>query len=224
MPHIIATERALYWAVGEPVVAAGLIEVSGALLTGLSLRSSANENEFLGLVAGKASDYAPLPAVGEWLEAGNIYGYKGGLIIVRQSHNRMHYAPEDTPALFSVYRENVTDALEWVANERVEVGMRRTYGGLVYQCLQAHTAESTGTPVQTLGVLWAVYIEPGPDIPEWVSGEALTYDPVNPAKRTYQGRIYELRQNPGINIWPPPTVPALWLDIGPLWNNRPHHS
>ena len=64
MPHIIATERALYWAVGEPVVAAGLIEVSGALLTGLSLRSSANENEFLGLVAGKASDYAPLPAVG----------------------------------------------------------------------------------------------------------------------------------------------------------------
>lgn len=27
MPHIIATERALYWAVGEPVVAAGLIEL-----------------------------------------------------------------------------------------------------------------------------------------------------------------------------------------------------
>lgn len=197
-------------------MAAGLTEVGGATLTGLTLFSAADENEFLGKVAGKATGYTSLPAVGEWLEAGDIYAYEGGLVIVRQAHSRTIYAPEDTPALFSVYREDATDALGWVANERVEVGMRRTYGGLVYQCLQAHTAESTGTPVQTLGVLWAVYIEPGPDIPEWVSGEALTYDPVNPAKRTYQGRIYELRQNPGINIWPPPTVPALWLDIGPL--------
>lgn len=51
---------------------------------------------------------------------------------------------------------------------------------------------------------------------EWVSGEQLTYNPDKPIIRTYQGRKYQLRQNPGINIWPPPTVPALWLDIGPV--------
>ena len=206
MPHIIATERALYWAVGEPVVAAGLIEVSGALLTGLSLRSSANENEFLGLVAGKASDYAPLPAVGEWLEAGNIYGYKGGLIIVRQSHNRMHYAPEDTPALFSVYRENVTDALEWVANERVEVGMRRVYDGVTYQVLQAHTTQSDWTPPAT-PALWAV-VQEGPDCPDWVQPTG-AHDAYNIGDCvTFEGQQYVSKIN--ANVWSPAVYPAGW--------------
>ena len=206
MPHIISTERALYWAVGEPVVAAGLIEVSGALLTGLSLRSRANENEFLGLVAGKASDYAPLPAVGEWLEAGNIYGYKGGLIIVSQSHNRMHYAPEDTPALFSVYRENVTDALEWVANERVEVGMRRVYDGVTYQVLQAHTTQSDWTPPAT-PALWAV-VQEGPDCPDWVQPTG-AHDAYNIGDCvTFEGQQYVSKIN--ANVWSPAVYPAGW--------------
>lgn len=206
MPHIIATERALYWAVGEPVVAAGLIEVSGALLTGLSLRSSANENEFLGLVAGKASDYAPLPAVGEWLEAGNIYGYKGGLIIVRQSHNRMHYAPEDTPALFSVYRENVTDALEWVANERVEVGMRRTDEGLTYQCLQSHVTQVDWRPSVT-PALWKL-VEDESDCPEFVQPTG-AHDAYNIGDCvTFEGQQYVSKIN--ANVWSPAVYPAGW--------------
>ena len=66
MPYIIAKDRALYWAVGEPVVAAGLTEVGGATLTGLVMVSAADENEFLGMVAGEAGSYEPLPDSG-WL-------------------------------------------------------------------------------------------------------------------------------------------------------------
>lgn len=59
-----------------------------------------------------------------------------------------------------------------------------------------------------LGALAEVSEIPG----EWVSGEQGIQIG---DRRTYQGVIYECRQNPGINIWPPPTVPALWLVIGP---------
>jgi hypothetical protein len=215
MPYVIATERATYWAAGEPVVASGLTEVGGCTVTGLPMVSAADENEFLAQTVALAGDYNPLPDDG-WLEAGEIYGYAGGLVIVRQSHTRTEHAPEDVPALFSVYREGAADTLDWVANERVEVGFRRLYGDVLYECIQAHTTQTDWTPPAVPALWKLVQEEPGPGLQEWVSGEQLVYDPANPIIRTYQGRKYQLRQNPGINIWPPPTVPALWLDIGPI--------
>ncbi len=214
MPHIIATERALYWAVGEPVVAAGLIEVSGALLTGLSLRSSANENEFLGLVAGKASDYAPLPAVGEWLEAGNIYGYKGGLIIVRQSHFRTEHAPETVPALFSVYRPEATgdEAIpEWIARERVEIGVRRRWKGTVYECRLAHITQADWMPDVTPALWKEVVI--GPTCPEWQQPTG-AHDAYNTGDCvTFKGNHYESLID--ANVWSPAVYPAGWKLLGP---------
>ncbi len=47
-----------------------------------------DENTFLGMVAAKAGTYKPLPATGTQVYAGEIYGYNGGLVIVRQSHIR----------------------------------------------------------------------------------------------------------------------------------------
>lgn len=206
MPHVIAKERALYWAVGEPIVATGITEITGATLTGLTMYSSADENEFLGLVAGRAGDYAPLPAVGEWLEAGDIYGYGGGLIIVRQSHSRTIYAPEDTPALFSVYREDAADVLEWVPNERVEVGMRRVYDGVTYQVRLAHTTQSDWTPPAT-PALWAV-VQEGPDCPDWVQPTG-AHDAYNIGDCvTFEGQQYVSKIN--ANVWSPAVYPAGW--------------
>jgi len=213
MPYIQATERPLLWAVlvSDEVAASGLTEIGGLTITGedKALVSDPDENAFLGAVAGKAGDYAPLPADG-WLEAGAIYGYGGGLVIVRQSHNRTSYAPEDTPALFSVYRAEQTGALAWVANERVEVGTQRTYAGKTWRAIQAHVTQADWTPDVT-PALWAEVV-PEPPVGEWRSGSGIY---AVGDRCTYDGNLYECIQNPGVNIWTPPTVPALWRLIGP---------
>lgn len=63
-------------------------------------------------MAGKAGAYKPLPAAGTFLNASEIYGYGGGLVMVRQSHPRTEHAPADVPALFTVYRVDAGDVLE----------------------------------------------------------------------------------------------------------------
>jgi len=222
MPYIIAKDRALYWAVGEPVVAAGLTEVGGATLTGLVMVSAADENEFLGMVAGEAGSYEPLPAQGVWLEAGTIYSYGDGLVIVRQSHTRTEHAPETVPALFSVYRPEATgdEAIpEWIANERVEVGVRRRWKGTVYECRQAHTTQIDWAPDVT-PALWSV-VQPPAAEPEWKAGVKYTGDNTAGAGKgdvvAYQGRRYRCWQTHTSQAgWEPPGVPALWIDLGPI--------
>lgn len=209
MPTIYAIDRPLLWAVTQSnaVLASGLTEVGGLTITGedKALVSDADENAFLGAVAGRGGDYNPLPDAGEWVEAGAIYGYAGGLVIVRQSHTRTEHAPEDVPALFIVWREDAGEVLEWVAREQVHLGTRRVYDGVLYECLQPHVTQEDWTPPVT-PALWREVIEqsePG----EWVSGE----QGVQPGDlRTYEGVTYRALQSPGINIWPPPTVPAIW--------------
>lgn len=115
MPYVTSTDRPVLWAVKtSAVLAAGIMEPGGITVTGedKALLTDADENAFLGKVAGAAGSYKPLPAAGEALEAGAIYGYAGGLVIVRQSHTRTQHAPADVPALFSVYRANATEPLE----------------------------------------------------------------------------------------------------------------
>lgn len=204
--QISATDRVLSWAAlrDGAIVVAG-VTVPGDTTASATLRYADDELAFLGEVAGLAGGYNPLPDAGEWVEAGAIYGYAGGLVIVRQSHTRTEHAPEDVPALIAVYRADASEALEWVANEQVQVGTRRLYGGVLYECLQAHMTLSTWTPEVT-PALWRV-VESEPETGEWVSGE----QGVQPGDlRTYEGVTYRALQSPGINIWPPPTVPAIW--------------
>lgn len=108
--------------------------------------------------------YPALPSSGE-LKQGEIYSYNGGMVIVEQDHNRTIYTPEETPALFSVYRANA-EGMEWVANEQVIAGDERTYGGKNYICLQSHQTLSTWTPDKT-PALWK-YVTPVVDVPVWV--------------------------------------------------------
>jgi len=214
---ITATDRPLWWAVtsADKVVETGLTQVGEQTVSALTFVYAADENEFLGAAAGKATNYKPLPAVG-WLEAGEVYGYDGGLIIVRQSHNRTEHRPEDVPALFSVYRPNSTGALEWVANERVAVGTQRTYAGRLYKCLQAHVTQADWTP-DKVPALWAEVVQE-PPAAEWRAGVAYKGDNTAGAGKgdvvTYQGVRYRCWQShtslPG---WEPPNVPALWIRL-----------
>lgn len=211
MPYVIATDRPVLWAVvaGGAVLAADQMEPGGLTVTGndKTLTSADDENTFLGLMAGKAGAYKPLPASG-WLEAGEIYGYGGGLVLVRQSHNRTEHAPADVPALFAVYRENADEALEWVAGEQVLVGTRRLHNGVLYECIQAHQTAENWTPDATPALWKGVVTEPAPGA--WAAGVAYAVG----QRVTYNGATYECRQaHTSLLGWEPPNVPALWLAV-----------
>lgn len=210
MTIITATERPLYHAAvsGGKIHAAGVTQRGEATISGMELRADADENAFLGKVAGVAGDYKPLPNAGEMLEAGAIYGYNGGLVIVLQAHVRTQHAPGDVPALFSVYRPNATEPLAWVANEKVLVGTRRTYGGKLWEAVQAHTTQADWTPSATPALWKEVVI--APPTQDWKSGVAYKVGDVV----TYQGAEYRcLQAHTALANWQPPNVPALWKQL-----------
>jgi len=59
------------------------------------------------------SKFKPLPNVGEWCEAKVIYAYGADKVQCVQSHKRMEFKPEDTPALFTVIKTITTDYPVW---------------------------------------------------------------------------------------------------------------
>lgn len=204
--NVNATDRPVWFATesGGQVIHAGMIETTGAIGTPLTLNYDTDEMAYLGKVADKAANYDPLPDSG-WLEAGSIYGYAGGLVIVRQSHNRTIYPPGDTPALFCVYRPDA-GLLEWIAGEPVYVGTLRSYDGVDYECLQQHVTQSDWTPPATAS-LWQVYT-PEPPVGEWSYPVAYKIDD----EVTYGGHLYRcLQAHTSQAGWTPPVVPALWL-------------
>jgi len=109
--------------------------------------------------------FPPLPNSG-WLEQGVIYSYNNGAVMVRQPHERTIYPPEQTPALFSFWRDNASAELAWMDGEKVDKGWKRTFGGKTYESLQAHQTLSTWTPDVT-PALWKEVVVVV-DIPVWV--------------------------------------------------------
>lgn len=79
------------------------------------------------------------------------------------------------------WRETATDteALDgielfpvWKEDTAYEVGERKVYNGLLYKCLQAHTSQSSWTPIDAPS-LWARVLIPDPEtIPEWEQPES----------------------------------------------------
>jgi hypothetical protein len=104
------------------------------------------------------SVFPALPDSG-WLEQGVIYSYNNGAVKVRQAHERTIYSPEQTPALFTFYRE-ITEGQLWIVGEEVEAGSTREYDGITYECIQSHVTQEDWTPDKT-PALWQVYEEPG---------------------------------------------------------------
>lgn len=149
-----------------------------------------------------------LPLVGEECIIGMIYNYSEGingyssLVKCVQTHNRTIYPPQETPALFSFFREN-SDDLEWIPNELVELGWKRWYESKQYECLQAHQTLSTWTPDVT-PALWKLV---APATNEWAYPVSYSVNQLV----TYQGSTYKcLQAHTSQAGWTPPAVPALW--------------
>ena len=212
MTHITVTEQPILYTVvgqlsGEDVLISGVTPVGNltGCAGGLTMLHASDENAYLGEIAAIADKFPLLPDSG-WLEAGTVYQYGGGAVMVRQSHWRTHYDPGDTPSLFIVHREDATGVLEWVVGESVGVGTRRVYDGVTYECLQSHVTQSDWTP-PAVPALWRAVVAPSA---EWTAGVVYAVgDEV-----TYQGVLYRCRQaHTSLPGWEPPNVLALWLPI-----------
>lgn len=72
--------------------------------------------------------FLPLPDVGGWCEINVVYGYGDKMVKCLQSHNRMHFAPEETPALFLVIEPTGADYPVWKqptgAHDAYQIGDR----------------------------------------------------------------------------------------------------
>ena len=70
--------------------------------------------------------FLPLPNVGSWCEINVVYGYGAKMAKCLQSHTRMHYAPEETPALFLIIEPTGSDYPVWVqptgAHDAYQIG------------------------------------------------------------------------------------------------------
>ena len=89
---------------------------------------------------------------------------------------------------------------EWDGGAVYEAGQRVRYEGILYRCLQDHTAQPGWTPTAAPS-LWArVLIEDPDTVPEWVQP-----DSTNPYMKgdrvTYQGKVW--RSLVDQNTWVP---------------------
>jgi hypothetical protein len=139
--------------------------------------------------------YSALPSSG-WMEQNAIYSYEQGMVQVIQSHERTIYSPNDTPALFAVYRAN-TNGLTWTVNEQVIIGDKRLYLDINYQCLQSHQTIEGQTPDIT-SALWLIIRD---DWSEWIqptgSQDAYPFG----AKVIHNGHTWESTITS--NVWEP---------------------
>jgi len=151
--------------------------------------------------------FPPLPSSG-FLEVGRIFSYNNGAVMVRQPHERTIYTPEETPALFSFYRDNASAELAWMEGEKVEAGWKRTFNGKTYECLQAHQTQVGWEPTNA-SALWKEV--QGEEIPVWVQPTG-AHDDYNIGARvhypTITDPIYESLING--NVWSPVAYPSGW--------------
>lgn len=195
---------AKYWiAYSDTVLHFGVTDTNQRTTTGLPNLEYFDDEQgqlkaIANLSANRASD---LPAEGEPMNEGTIYNFGGTLVRVRQDHFRTADDPTTVPALFTIIRPQ-GEYMEWIAQEQVYTGDRRSYNGTDYECLQSHVTQFTPdlTPA-----LWQVYTEPAAG--EWAPRIEVQVDDV----LTYEGTDYIALQAHTTQVgWEPPNVPSLW--------------
>jgi len=74
------------------------------------------------------TNFPPLPEIGQWCELNQCYQYGELIAKCVQGHNRMHYPPEQTPALFLIITPTGNDYPVWVqptgAHDAYQMGDR----------------------------------------------------------------------------------------------------
>lgn len=95
-------------------------------------------------------------------------------------------------------------AVEYTADDRV------SFEGILYKCLQDHTAQESWIPTDAPS-LWARVLIPDPEvIPDWEQPDS-TNGYMTGNKVRYNGAVYEsLIDN---NIWSPEAYPAGWQEV-----------
>jgi len=166
-----------------------------------------DEYESLGKLGSEYFPLLPDPStedpIKRLIEAEKFYSYNGKIVQCIQTHERTIYPPEETPALFSFYREDTGD-LEWIANERVAIGDIRIYNDIKYEVIQAHITQETWTPDVT-AALWTYYTD---DISEWVQPTG-AHDAYNIGDKViFENAVWESLID--ANTWSPTVYPAGW--------------
>lgn len=102
-----------------------------------------------------------MPSEGEPVKKGYIYKFDGKHWGCRQTHDRMHYHPSETPALFNYVPYDLEGLWEWEQGVKVYDGSeedRETthclYNDVEWYCVQGHTTQSDWEPTETEGTLW----------------------------------------------------------------------
>lgn len=150
------------------------------------------------------------------VKAGDVLYYERNLIEVISDHKTAsHWKPNEAHSLYKRYFNPDAEPEPWVQPISAETAYPLGFRVLHLDRIWVSQIPAN-TTVPGSDVRWWVLAEgqepiPDPNVtPEWVSGEQLTYSAANPIYRMYRGVKYQLRQSPGVNIWAPPTVPALW--------------
>lgn len=92
----------------------------------------------------------------------------------------------------------------WDPSKPYTAGDRVRYGGVLYKCLQAHTAQETWTPTASPS-LWAQVL--GETLSEWTQPDS-TNPYMKGDKVIFNGQIYvSVIDN---NVWSPSAYPAGW--------------
>ena len=186
-------------------IVSDMLHVPDKLATTMTVYYDADPGAYVNKLP--AAKFPPLPDSG-WLEQGAIYAYGGVCVMVRQPHNRTIYPPDQTPALFVVYRPG-EGVLDWIAGEPVEIGIHRMYGGTEYVCLQKHVTQSDWTP-PAVPALWRVYTPTPPSESPWAYPIAYKIGDIV----TYTGNRYQcLQAHTSQAGWTPSIVPALWKKL-----------
>lgn len=94
---------------------------------------------------------------------------------------------------------------EWASDTAYSAGYKVQYGGTLYKCLQAHTAQTDWTP-DSAPSLWAKVLIPNPDvIPEWEQPDStnpyMTGDKVTHNSKTWVSDIDNNVWTPGVYGW-----------------------
>lgn len=99
----------------------------------------------------------------------------------------------------------------WSESGEYSVDDRVQYEGVLYKCLQAHTAQTAWTPTDAVS-LWARVLIPDPhDIPEWVQPSS-TNPYMRGDKVRHIGKVWESLIDG--NVWEPGAIgtESLWAE------------
>lgn len=112
-------------------------------------------------------------------------------------------------AAVSLTDEDALEAVElfpvWAEGTEYEAGTRVRYGGVLYRCLQTHTAQAGWNPEDSVS-LWAKVLIPDPEvIPEWEQPEStnpyMTGDKVRHNEHTWESTVDNNVWEPGVYGW-----------------------